>query len=311
MSGQSQTVITMTDIAQEHLQHPCFYVPGSDTIIDTADLRDGVWRSSIENEDITQIRMRYPNAELADFQRVYEKVEASYRTRPIEITKAQFIYALEVLPPVGWRTARGVESFKISERYYGQMTAIYARVGRRYFTFRDTITLTAEKIADIIGNSNAFKRKPLKFMTLDEFRELNAHFYNPHKAEQYSENDFDLLATRINKLNNHEGPRVGDFVIMPDDNVLRFTHHWPGPDYDELQTTVPGCGDQSFYLSKNGVCDFSGSLADALPATALEDTFENRPGRIWFFHDDYARAHNSVHATIPFRVYRYRPDTQS
>ncbi len=301
----------MNDIAQEHLQHPCFYVPGSDTIIDTAELRDGVWRSSIENEDINQIRIRYPNAELADFQRVYEKVEASYRTRPVEITKAQFIYALEVLPPVGWRTAKGVESFKISERYYGQMTAIYARVGKRYFTFRDAITLDAEKIADIIGNSNAFKRKPLKFMTLEEFRELNSHFYNAHTAAQHSENDFDLLTTRINELNHHEGPRVGDFVIMPDETVLRFTHHWSGSDYNELQTTVPGCGDQSFYLSKHGFCDFSGSLSDALPVSQLEDTLENRPGRVWFFHDDYARAHNAVHATVPFRVYRYHPATQS
>ena len=301
----------MDDIAQNHLQHPCFHVPGTDTIIDTAELRHGVWRSTIENEDINQIRIRYPGAELADFQRVYEKVEASYRTNPIEITKDQFTYALEVLPPVGWRTAKGVESFKMSERYYGQMTAIYVRIGRRYFTFRDAVTLTAERIADIVGNSNAFKRKPLKFMSLDQFRELNAHFYtNPHTAADHSENDFDLLTSRVNNLNHREGPRVGDFVIMPDENVLRFTHHWSGADFNELQTTVRGAADESFYLSETGFCDFSGSLDGPLPVSSLEDTLENRPGRIWFFHDDFPRAHNSVHATAPFRVYRYNPATQ-
>jgi len=305
----------MTDTAQAHLQHPCFYVPGSDTIIDTAELRDGVWRSTIQNEDINQIRMRYPNAELADFEKVYAKVEASYRTKPIEITRAEFIYALEVLPPVGWHTVKGVESFKISERYYGQMTAIYARVGKRYFTFRDAITLTAEKIADMIANSNAFKRKPLQFMTLAEFRHMNAHFYtNSHTADQKSENDFDLLTTRINQLNYRQGPRVGDFVIMPDETVLRFTHHWTYEDDNDpgdIQTTVPGSADTSFYLSENGFCDFSGSLDTALPVRDMQDTLENRPGRVWFFHDNYARAHNSVHATVPFRVFRYRPATQS
>lgn len=261
------------------------------------------------HEDINQIRIRYPNAELADFEKVYKKVEASYRTKPIEITEAQFRYALEVLPPVGWRTIRGVESFKMSERYYGQITSIYARVGRRYFTFRDTITLSAEKIADFIGNSEAFKRKPLKFMTLEEFQQMNPTFYRDDKG---AENDFDLLMDRINKLNQRSGPRVGDFVIMPDETVLRFTYDWSnGSHLADIQTTSPGSTDQSFYLSKNGFCDFSGSLSDPLPIKDLEDTLENRLGAIWFFHNDYARAHNGVYAKVPFRVYRYRPSTQS
>lgn len=41
----------MPDTAEQHLKHPCFWVPGSDTIIDTAELRDDVWRSTIQNED--------------------------------------------------------------------------------------------------------------------------------------------------------------------------------------------------------------------------------------------------------------------
>jgi len=219
----------MFDTANHNLKHPCFYVPGTDTIIDTAELREGVWRSTIQNEDLTQIRIRYPKAELGEFEEIYRKVEASYRSQPIEITEDQFQYALCVLPPVGWRTAKGVESFKMSERYYGRITSIYVRVNDRYFSFRDTITLKAEQIAEIIVASDAYKRTSLPFMTLEQFREHNSTFYVDPKG---AEIDFELLAERINRFNLRSGPRVGDFVIMPDGNTLRFTHHWT---YDEDQ----------------------------------------------------------------------------
>jgi hypothetical protein len=284
-------------------KHPCFYVPGKYSCIDTAELRDGVWRSAIHNEDLAQIRLRYPEAEFGDFDAIHAQAEESSKSLPIEISEKDFLYGLSVLPPVGWKTARGVESFKISERLYGNVTAIYARVGERYFTFNDLITLPAEEIAERMISSAAFKRRPMKFMTLEEFRALNHTFYSPGTADKHSERDFDLLTERIQKLNKQQGPRVGDFVIMPDESIRRFTHDWT----DSLQTTTRQGNDSSFYFSVNGLCDFSGSLDDALPIEQIEETTDTRHGRVWFFSNDIARAHNCVYAQVSFRVYRYQP----
>lgn len=284
-------------------KHPCFYVPGKSSCIDIAVLRDGVWRSAIHNEDLAQIRLRYPDAEFGDFDVIHAQAEESSKSLPIEISEKDFLYALSVLPPVGWKTARGVESFKISERLYGNVTAIYARVEDRYFSFNDLITLPANEIAQRIIDSAAFKGSPMKFMSLEDFRALNESFYHPATADQHSERDFDLLSERIKQLNKREGPRVGDFVILPDESIRRFTHDWT----DSLQTTIRQGNDSSFYFSPNGFCDFSGSLDDSLPIERLEDTNETRLGRVWFFSNNIARAHNAVHAQVSFRVYRYRP----
>jgi len=288
-------------------KHPCFYVPGKKYCIDTAELRDGVWRSSIHNEDLAQIRLRHPEAQLGDFEVIHAQAEESSKTLPVEITEKEFLYALSVLPPVGWRTARGVESFKISERLYGNVTAIYARIGNRYFTFSDLITLTAEEIANRINDSAAFKREPMEFMTLEEFRALNQTFYSPETSDEHSERDFDLLAERIKKLNKRDGrPRLGDFVIMPDESIRRFTHDWT----DSLQTTIRQGTDSSFYFSPNGFCDFSGSLDSSLPIERLEETTATRLGRVWFFSNNVARMHNAVRAQVSFRAYRYQPATE-
>ena len=119
-------------------KEPCFHVPGSRTIIDTAELdSDGVYRSTIKKETLAQVRIRYPDAEIGEWENIYRAAENSCKTEPQEITEAQYIYALEVLPPVCWKNAKGVESFKMSERFYGNVTAIYARLGKRYFTYYD------------------------------------------------------------------------------------------------------------------------------------------------------------------------------
>ena len=286
---------------------PCFYVPGSHSIIDTAELRDGVWRSTINNEDINQIRARYPKAEFGDFDEIYQRIESSFMSDVVEITEAEFIKALEVLPPVGWTTAKGVESFKMSERLVGLITAIYARIGDRYFTFNDKITLKADQIADRVANSAVFKRKPLRQMTYDEFRQTNERFYrNNDRDAQY---DFELLARNIQRLNGRSGPRVGDFVIMPDESVRRFTYDWADAG-GGLQTNDPRLTDSSFHLTSSGFCDYSGALDDAIPVEQLEDTLENRLGSVWFFSRDYPKANNAVYAKVAFRVYRFNGSSQ-
>ena len=59
--------------------------------------------------------------------------------------------ALNVLPPVGWTTKAGVESFRISERIWGNITDIYARLGNRYFKLADDIRLPASTVAERVA----------------------------------------------------------------------------------------------------------------------------------------------------------------
>jgi hypothetical protein len=146
----------------------------------------------------------------------------------------------------------------------------------------------------------------LRLKLFEEFRSLNEHFYLPETAEEHSQRDFDLLAERVRKLNKREGPRVGDFVIMPDETIRRFTHDWT----DSLQTTIRQNAQGNVHLNQGGFCEFAGSLDSSLPIECIEETTETRLGRVWFFSNNIAKMHHAVHGLVSFRVYQYRPATQ-
>lgn len=71
----------------------------------------------------------------------------AYRTEPEQITEEEWIEALEVLPPMKWGRALGVESFRMSEFYSGNITSIYARVGDSCWKFRDDAYMPIEEIS--------------------------------------------------------------------------------------------------------------------------------------------------------------------
>ena len=118
------------------------------------------------------------------------------------------------------------------------------------------------------------------------------------------EKDLELLQARIDKRDKLQGPRIGDFVQMLDGTERRFTHDWG----NEIQTTVGNghtCfGDVSIYLDRDGYASFSGSLDRPIDKTGLVLTEETKPGRFWFFHHDYATAHNGVYVKAPCRVFK-------
>ena len=64
---------------------------------------------------------------------------ARFKTPVEEIPREDFQYALNCLPPVAWTYARAAQSFKISERTAGSVTAIYVEMQNRYFRFHDDI----------------------------------------------------------------------------------------------------------------------------------------------------------------------------
>ena len=121
---------------------------------------------------------------------------------------------------------------------------------------------------------------------------------------EFDDKDAAILAERIAQWTKRNGPRVGDFVHMPDGTLRRFTHDWD----DSLQTTCGGshpcAGDQSFYLGK-GFMSFSGSLDSSIPLERITwMPGEIKEGGCWFFHHDFMTAHNAVYAKVPCRVYK-------
>lgn len=97
------------------------------------------------------------------------------------------------------------------------------------------------------------------------------------------------------------GPRVGDFLEMPNGRLHRFTHDWG----DQIQITshyYPHHG--SFYFGQGGTCSYSGGLDPGFPKASIEATERVLQGPVWMFHHGYAAAHNGVPTTIPCRVFR-------
>lgn len=73
--------------------------------------------------------------------------ENLYKTEPRQITEGEFIQALEVLPPLQWCRHQGVESFRWTEFYSGNITSIFVRhPNGTCWTFRDNAFLSVEAI---------------------------------------------------------------------------------------------------------------------------------------------------------------------
>jgi hypothetical protein len=120
---------------------------------------------------------------------------------------------------------------------------------------------------------------------------------------EFDAKDAEILANRERLYNLIPGPRVGDFLEIAEDVMLRFTHDWG----ESIQTTVwpkhPCHGDASFYLS-DGYVSFSGSLDRAIDKGELEDTGRKLEAAFWFFHHNHAGADCGVYCKMPVRVWK-------
>ena len=79
----------------------------------------------------------------------------SYITDPKPITAERYDEALNCLPPVRWGTYRGIESFRLSELYCGNVTSIFARKGDQFWEFRDRIDISSEALASKVEAASA------------------------------------------------------------------------------------------------------------------------------------------------------------
>ncbi|MQL50089.1 MULTISPECIES: hypothetical protein [Photorhabdus] len=80
----------------------------------------------------------------------WQSLEQSVKTAPEEITLMRFIDQLGVMYPLDWQGNTYSETFKLAEMYCGNVTNIYAKVGERYFTFRDVVMLSHDEIINRI-----------------------------------------------------------------------------------------------------------------------------------------------------------------
>lgn len=121
-------------------------------------------------------------------------------------------------------------------------------------------------------------------------------------ADSNVERNAAILASRMTELDRLPGPRVGDYVEFADGKVRRVSHAWEwqadGP-LGSYQTSDSG----SWYLG-NGYVSFSGGLYCGVPGSTLTVTKEKRLGRVWFFRNNWAEAHNGVETEADFRVYK-------
>lgn len=83
-------------------------------------------------------RMRW-NAETESA--YWQQRENQAHTEVTEIDLATFMDAISVMYPRDWCGNAVSESFKLAEMFCGNVTNIYAKVGERYFAFRDVVSL--------------------------------------------------------------------------------------------------------------------------------------------------------------------------
>lgn len=149
-------------LSYEHFTE-CWYAPGETHIVDLIHPNDGLTLHC--HEDALAIRGRYPTVERMSCDDAWKLIDAAalerYRKDVSEVTEERFMDALNVLPPVGWTTRNGVESFRISERLWGNITDIYARRGDRYFVLSDDIRLPAAIVAERVAAFAAANPAPI------------------------------------------------------------------------------------------------------------------------------------------------------
>lgn len=115
----------------------------------------------------------------------------------------------------------------------------------------------------------------------------------------FDDQDAAILTERVAAFDAVTGPRVGDYVVFADGIQRRISYIWgDGQETSSVQTSDGG----SYYLG-NGYVSMSGSLYSGVKPETLTDTGETKHGGVWFFHHDYATAHNGVETTMPFRVF--------
>lgn len=93
----------------------------------------------------------------------WQQCEKIAYTEVSEITLGAFMDAIALMYPKDWQGDAQCESFKLAEMVCGDVTDIYAKVGERYFTFRDKATMTHAAIVaritkEVLSREDMFQK---------------------------------------------------------------------------------------------------------------------------------------------------------
>lgn len=118
------------------------------------------------------------------------------------------------------------------------------------------------------------------------------------------ERDLQILKERQEAYDAIREPITGDCIIFSDGSEARITHVWTDENGEpiSIQTsnTVQNYG---FYLGK-GYMSYSGGLNSGIPWSHFSECSEKRTAPVWFFHHDWAQAHNGVDAHLVCKVWK-------
>lgn len=132
-----------------------------------------------------------------------------------------------------------------------------------------------------------------------KFQEL---FARPQDVEK----DADMLLEWIAKLDALPGIRYGDFIKYPSGEFRRVAHHWG----HSIQPDNSKFG-SSFNIGSSGL-SFSGGLDQSIPIDQFHRIEgETREGLVWMFHGNNPGGGRGIKASLPFRVYEYKPTRKS
>ncbi|WP_116892916.1 hypothetical protein [Pseudomonas savastanoi] len=118
-----------------------FYVPGDTAIIDYARELYGVYVAQHSGLMLAELHVRHPGAVLGNEESFLVDQERAFGTPPSQTTGARYDFALSQRKTLSFAVDSVGESFKLADYEVGNMTTIYARVGRRYWTFTGLATL--------------------------------------------------------------------------------------------------------------------------------------------------------------------------
>ncbi|WP_273831151.1 hypothetical protein [Serratia bockelmannii] len=96
-----------------------------------------------QSEISTENRMAWDASTEAAY---WQLREQEARSEVAEISLMEFMDAIAVLYPKDWVGDAHSETFKLAEMYCGDVTYIFAKVGDRYFKFRDVASLSHNAI---------------------------------------------------------------------------------------------------------------------------------------------------------------------
>ena len=93
-----------------------------------------------------------PDLEFLEWEEFSKRVDKNTVTEPQEITKEEFLEALNCLPPLHWYVTSTFECFHMSEFLVSHYTATYAHTAHRFFMWTDTVHATVDQIKEKLFN---------------------------------------------------------------------------------------------------------------------------------------------------------------